>query len=212
LLRADRRLGGERSRLSNDQPLVDEAFSVDSSSWLGKYGQIPVPRFINGRPDHRRSFLLPVTDRTRGQANHIDRLERENRLYRLDDAHQYLDSIGIDLGEVRYGLQYRIRTQINHFQQLAATTGTEFYFVTDATGSLQNALLTKAKANNRLLSWHKLRNQPADTLERYVSGKLKPPEPKPPKCDLYSDLWWEWVKLQRWRRYKDRIGGASSEF
>jgi hypothetical protein len=137
--------------------------SVDSTSWLSKYGTILVPTYdVDGRPN----YLLPpqtvsVTEGSTMSSNHI---ERAPSLI-LRDVYQRLAEIGINLSEL-HDHEARQRVNLRWFQDLERTTKSTIFFVSNIQPG-QSTLLRRCGIDNRLLSFFHLRRQSPDSIERY---------------------------------------------
>ena len=160
-------------------------FSVDSTTWFksGALGHIPVPIYVDDRPDYRLSpTVVTMTDRSRHGRNHIDELIG----YDFDRVRRYLnEQVGIDIEHARYGHRHRQAVWVNYFQGLEASCSTRIVFVTDTSRRLTE-VLTRSQARHRLLSYFKLKEQRDDALADYVAGRMRPPTTRPRRPALWS--------------------------
>ena len=159
--------------------------SVDSRTWLlsGAIGAIPVPLYVNDRPDYSLApIIVSMTDRSRHARNHLDKLKDFN----LDRVRRYLnEDVGIDPAQARYGHRYRQAVWVRYFQRLEASSSTRIVFVTDTSRRLTE-VLARCQARHRLLSYFKLKEQRDDALADYVAGRMRPPTTRPRRPALWS--------------------------
>ena len=199
--------------------------TVDSSRWAkaAGFGLMPIPVWINGRPDYSVQPTTVSLSRAGGH-KHVDTLDD----WELDRVRRYLnDVVGIDMAEARYSPVHRWRAWITYFQGVEtmcsgrlcspllqhasqqfrpADHSFQIAFVTDTTRK-QAELLAECGVQRRLLSFYKLKDQPDATLEDYVAGRMRPAKPRRKQpMDWYSDRYIASRKLAVYQRLKGYEG------
>jgi len=147
--------------------------SVDSRTWFfsAALGHIPVPIYVDDQPNYKYSpTIVTMTDRSSHANNYLDRLIE----YDQNRVHRYLNEVGIDREEARYGHRHRQLVWAYYWQGLEASCGTRIFFVTDTTRGLTK-VLDQGQARHRLLSYFKLKDLPDHALEDYMAGRMRPP-------------------------------------
>jgi hypothetical protein len=174
--------------LGMSQPELLAAYpwtSVDSSTSLNDWGTIAVPPYVDGRPDYRKApRWVSVGNRMKDKPNHPDQLDKQS----LDEVHDFLTEIDLDIGEVRFSRQSRSLAKLRYFARVAEACSVQIFHVTDGTFE-QSQLLHGHES--RLISWEVLRSKDEDHLECYYLGTLKF------KPDTIAN---ERMLLSRWRR------------
>jgi hypothetical protein len=166
--------------------------TVDSAAWSKRagWGQIPIARYSDGKPDYALDpLILSVTDRSRHAPRHIDRIHD----FRLDRVHQYLtEEVGIELAYTRYSFEHRCRAWIAYHNGLEAHCGVGI--VSAADNAQQAYMLAQAQVRRRLVSYFYLKDDAA--LADYVAGRTRPRgEPKPPNRNWHDDRYIRWRAL-----------------
>jgi hypothetical protein len=150
--------------------------SVDSGTWLkqSSKGQIPVPRFSDGKPNYTiKHRIVSVTRQSYARSNHLKGLTDFKRAW-LD---QFLQEVGIDLAEAQHSQLGRWRCWLTYFQGVrrAVCPSTQIVFVTNRSVALRELLLEYG-FDRHLLSYYELRGpQGSSKLKEYVlsSGKFR---------------------------------------
>lgn len=159
--------------------------TIDSTSWVmaGANGYINVPAALGvGSFNYRSLGQVRVTGLggQRGQVGAFTDLYHRHVV-------EFLDSLGLDITTVRVDQGARNLVNIHCAQQVAASWGKVMIFSTWLLESnFQGAVLTKANARNRLLSYWEIKDQPRELLERYVSVGVVRDGPQRAKADFAS--------------------------
>jgi hypothetical protein len=131
--------------------------SVDSSTWLfqASRGQIPVPRYTNGKPNYKhRPLLVSVTNRAKARRNH----DTGKRSFVRELISEYLaDHLGITLAQVRDGHHDRWRCWLAYLRGVQATTKTIIVPVSNGSQH-ERQMLTEFGFHRTMLSYYRLRN------------------------------------------------------
>jgi hypothetical protein len=131
--------------------------SVDSSTWVyqSKLGQVPFPRFTNGRPNYKlRPLLVSVSDKTIARLNH----ETGKRAFERERLVQHLKEIGLTLAELRDHHHPRWRCWLSYWAGVQSTTTTTIVPVSNGDAH-EVQMLTEFGFNRTMLSFY--RNNPA---------------------------------------------------
>jgi hypothetical protein len=133
--------------------------SVDSSTWLfqSKVGQVPVPRYSNGRPDYRRRpLLMAVTNGATERDNH----ETGKRDFERELIAKHFNAIGVTLAQVRDDHHQRWRCWLHYFRGVQQTIKTHIVPVSNAT-QYEKELLLAFDFNRTMVSFFRLKSNRA---------------------------------------------------
>jgi hypothetical protein len=151
--------------------------SLDSTTWAlqAGYGQIALPRFLDGKPDYRyRPRKVPVTARSSIYTDHVDDLN-EHRHAQLT---AYLNDAGVTLEQARTDLTARWRCTIHYFLGLARAAHTDLHFVSSLHDRRMRRVLLECGATHHLLSFAQLQGKDTAVLEEYFMDDADAAESK----------------------------------